>query len=48
MLTSIIGVKNLEGILGAEIFSSPGLVAAALNLGDWLLLGPEIMGPETL
>jgi hypothetical protein len=34
LLTSIIGVKNFDGILGAEILSNPGLVAAALNLGD--------------
>lgn len=44
----MIGVKNLDGILGAEILRSPGLVAAALNLGDKLFVGPEIIGPETL
>ncbi len=48
MVTSIIGVKNLEGMLGAEILSRPGFVSAALNLGDWLFDGPEIIGPETL
>jgi hypothetical protein len=28
------GVKNFDGMLGAEIFKSPGFTAAALNLGD--------------
>jgi len=28
------GVKNLDGILGAETFKRPGFTAAALNLGD--------------
>ncbi len=28
------GVKNFDGILGADIFKSPGFTAAALNLGD--------------
>jgi hypothetical protein len=30
------GVRNFEGILGADILSKPGLTAAALNLGEIL------------
>lgn len=45
-LVSIIGVKNLEGILGAETFSKPGFTAAALSLGDYCLVGALITGPE--
>jgi hypothetical protein len=30
----MMGVKNFDGILGADIFKSPGFTAAALNLGD--------------
>ena len=45
-LVSIIGVKNLEGILGADTFNSPGLTAAALSLGDYYLVGALIIGPE--
>ena len=41
------GVKNFEGMLGAEIFKSPGFTAAALNLGDKLFEGAEIIGPDT-
>ena len=43
----MMGVKNFDGILGADIFKSPGFTAAALNLGDWLFEGAEIIGPGT-
>ena len=45
---SITGVKNLEGMDGAETFNNPGFTAAALNLGDCVLLGDVIIGPDTL
>ena len=47
-LVSITGVKNLEGIEGAATFKSPGFTAAARSLGDWLLEGELMMGPDTL
>lgn len=42
----MIGVKNFEGILGADTFNKPGLTAAALSLGDCYLVGALIIGPE--
>jgi hypothetical protein len=46
-LVSIIGVRNFEGILGADTLSKPGLTAAALNLGERLWLWGAIEGPDT-
>lgn len=42
------GVKNLEGILGADTFKRPGLTAAALILGEFCPVGALIIGPDTL
>ena len=42
---SIIGVKNLLGILGAAIFRRPGLTAAARKRGDTESLGEPINVP---
>lgn len=44
----MMGVKNLEGILGAETFKRPGLTAAALILGEFYPVGALMIGPETL
>lgn len=44
---SIIGVRNFEGILGADTLSKPGLTAAALNLGERLWLWGAIVCPYT-
>lgn len=46
LLVSIIGVKNLEGIEGAETLRRPGLTAAALSLGEFCYVS-AIMGPDT-
>jgi len=43
----MIGVRNFEGILGAETLRRPGFTAAALSLGDLLSLGALMIGPET-
>ena len=44
---SMIGVKNLEGILGTDILFKLGLVCAALIRGD-TLRGAHMIGPDTL
>ena len=44
----MIGVKNLDGILGADTFNKPGFTAAALSLGDYYLVGALMIGPELL
>lgn len=47
-LVSMIGVKNFEGILGADTFRRPGLTAAALILGEFCPVGALMIGPDTL
>lgn len=42
----MIGVKNFEGILGADIFKRPGFAAAALIQGEVFYCGADIIGPE--
>ena len=42
------GVRNFEGIEGADTYRRPGLATAALILGEfWLLAIGFITGPET-
>jgi hypothetical protein len=44
-LSSIKGVRNLEGILGAETLIMPWSIAVARSLGDILSLGTAKTGP---